>query len=65
MSYQTPNKTREIKAVVRGEILPGDFLHTLGNNYLSLTIAKIERLALTLKLSIFKNEGTSGPTQRF
>ena len=29
---------------VRAEILPRDFLQTLGNNYLSLTTAKIERL---------------------
>ena len=33
-----------LKVVVRAEILPRDFLQTLGNYYLSLTIAKIHRL---------------------
>ena len=59
---------------VRAEILPRDFLQTLGNYYLSLTVAKIQRLknftikrfrqflkALTLKLSIVKNKRTSQP----
>ena len=33
-----------IKTVVCAGILPQDFLRTLGNYYLSLTIAKIQRL---------------------
>ena len=57
------------KVVVCAEILPRDFLHTLGNYYLSLTIAKIQSLkkfrqflkALTVKLSIFTNRRTSHP----
>ena len=64
-----------LKVVLREEILPRDFLQTPGNYYLRLTIAKIpsskknftvERFgqflkALTVKLSIFKNERTSHP----
>ena len=34
---------KSFKFVVHGEILPTDFLQTPGNNYLSVTIAKIER----------------------
>ena len=34
---------KAIKVVVRAEILPKDFIQTPGNNYLSLTIAKIKR----------------------
>ena len=33
-----------LKVVVRAEILPRDFLQTPGNYYLSLTVAKIQRL---------------------
>ena len=45
---------------VRAEILPRDFVQTPGNNYLSLTMAKDQFLrALTVKLSIFRNEKTS------
>ena len=53
-----------LKVDVHAEILPRDFLQTLGNYYLSLTVAKIQRLknlnfkkirefpqALTVKLS--------------
>ena len=56
----------KLKVVVQGEILPREFLQTLENNYLSLTIAKTERFkkfhhlkiwsilkALIMKLSIF------------
>ena len=58
-----------VKVVVRAEILPRDFLETLGNYYLSLTVAKFKVLknftvkkfrqflkALNVKLSIFKNK---------
>ena len=64
----------DFKVVVRAEILPGDFLQTLGKYYLPLTIAKFKVLknftvkkirqflkALTVKLSIFKNKTTSRP----
>ena len=34
----------DLKVVVRAEILPRDFLLTLGNYYLSLTAAKIQSL---------------------
>ena len=63
-----------VKAVVRAEILPIDFLRTPRNYYLWLTIAKIQRLknftvekfdqflnASTVKLSIFKNKRISQP----
>ena len=40
-----------IKVVVRAEILPRDFLQTLGNYYLSLTEAKFHRQKVS---SIFK-----------
>ena len=58
--------------VVHAKILRRDFLQTLGNYYLSLTMAKIQRLknfvkkfrhlkTLTVKLSIFQNKRTSDP----
>ena len=63
-----------LKVVLHREILHRDFSQAPGNYYLSLTIAKIERLekfhrlknksilkALTVKLSIFKNKRTSHP----
>ena len=72
----SPAFFHDFKVVVRAEILPRDFLQTLGNYYLSLTEAKFKVLknftvkkfrqfskALTLKLSIFKNKRTSH--QRF
>ena len=34
----------EFKVVARAEVLPRDFLQALGKYYLSLTIAKIQRL---------------------
>ena len=37
-------KESAFKVVVRAEILPRDFLQTLGNFHLWLTIAKIQRL---------------------
>ena len=47
-----------LMVVVRAEILPRDFLQTLGNYYLSLTIDKIQKLKnFTVKKkisSIFK-----------
>ena len=62
------------KVVVRAEILPRDFLQTLGNYYLSLTKAKFKvkknftvkkfhqfSKALIVKLSIFKNKRTFHP----
>ena len=36
--------TKFVKVVVRAEILPRNFLPTLGNYYVWLTIAKIQRL---------------------
>ena len=64
-----------LKVVVRAEILPRDFLQTLGNYYLWLTEANIQRSknftvkkfvqflkALALKLSVFKIKVL--PTQR-
>ena len=62
-----------IKVVVSAEILHRDFHQTLGNYYLSLTIAKLKfqnftvrkfyqfLKALTMKLSIFRNKRTSHP----
>ena len=63
-----------LRVVVRAEIITRDFLQTLGNYYLSLTIAKFKvkkklqlkkfrpfLKALTVKLSIFKNKRTSHP----
>ena len=70
-TYSSDNR---LKVVVRAEILPRDFLQTLGKYYWSLTIAKSHKLkkftvkkfrqflkALTVKLSIFKNKRTSHP----
>ena len=39
----TCTKLETIKVVVCAEILPKDIFQTLGNYYLSLTIAKIQR----------------------
>ena len=38
---------RQIKVVVRAEILPRDFIQTLGNYYLSLTIAKFKVFSIS------------------
>ena len=66
--------TKFVKGVVRAEILPRDFLTTLGNYYVWLTMAKIQRLknftvetfgrflnVLIMKSSVFKNKRTSHP----
>ena len=41
-NFTFPLSQASVKVVVRAEILPRDFLQTLGNYYLSLTIAKFE-----------------------
>ena len=64
-----------VKAVVRAEILPRDFLQTLGSCYFSFTTAKIQilkinnflKIPLILKgfgseiVSMLKNKRTSHP----
>ena len=69
ISEKWPLSLVSIKVAVRAEILPKEFLQTLGSYYLSLTTGKIQSLekfrqflkAFTVKLSVFKNKRTSHP----